>query len=40
MINMMRTMKIKSIAVSLAATLALTVSCEEDFLNFGATGSL
>ena len=40
MINMMRTMKMKSIAVSLAATLAITVSCEEDFLNVAATGSL
>ena len=40
MINMMRTMKMKSIAVSLAATLAITISCEEDFLDVAATGSL
>ena len=40
MMKMMKMMKMKSIAVSLAATLALTVSCEEDFLDVGATGSL
>ena len=37
---MMRTMKIKNVAVALAATFAITVSCEEEFLNVGATGSL
>ena len=33
-------MKIKNVAVALAATFAITVSCEDEFLNVGATGSL
>lgn len=37
---MMKMMKIKNVAVALAATFAITVSCEDEFLNVGATGSL
>lgn len=36
----MKMMKIKNVAVALAATFAITVSCEDEFLNVGATGSL
>ena len=40
MINMMKMMKMKNVAFALVAILAITVSCEEDFLDVGATGSL
>jgi len=37
---MLNMMKIKNISVALLGVLTLTVACEEDFLDVGATGSL
>jgi len=38
--KMLNMMKIKNISVALLGVLTLTVACEEDFLDVGATGSL
>lgn len=38
--KMMRFTKIKTSMVALAATVAITVSCDDEFLDVGATGSL
>jgi len=37
---MMRIMKIKNVTIAMASLLAVTVSCSDDFLDVGATGSL
>ncbi|MBT6161646.1 MAG: RagB/SusD family nutrient uptake outer membrane protein [Flavobacteriaceae bacterium] len=36
----MRIMKIKNVTIAMASLLAVTVSCSDDFLDVGATGSL
>ena len=33
-------MKIKNVTIAMASLLAVTVSCSDDFLDVGATGSL
>ena len=40
MMKMMRILNAKTAMVALAATFAITVSCEDEFLDVGATGSL